>query len=167
VPEPSNHRFHDHFNQNVAVLDRKSEYIQGGKSDDTVHTLSYMRQHTVVLLSAVLAATSKLFRKDLCPGLLAHANTILDRALLRGVTHISLMQSLMILTYTKAPADTSAWRRIGMAIRMGYQMHLHVPRNTPLPDDENAARVILVSRFWKRRLTGRMRSGLGIVSARV
>jgi len=110
-----------------------------------VHTLAYMRQHTVVLLSAVLAAASKLYRKDLWPQLLAHANTVLDRALLRGITHISLMQSLMILTYTKAPADTSAWRRIGMAIRMGYQMRLHVPRNSPLPEDVAAARVLLVS----------------------
>jgi hypothetical protein len=108
-----------------------------------------MRHHTIVLFSAVLAAASKLYRKDLWPQLLAHANLSLDRALLRGATHISLMQSLMILTYTKAPADTSAWRRIGMAIRMGYQMRLHVPRTSPLPEDWAATRTLLVS--WSAR----------------
>ena len=109
-----------------------------------MHTLEYLRQTSTILLSAVLAASSKTYRRDLCSQLLTHANVLLDRALLRGVTHISLMQSLMILVYTKAPADTSAWRRIGMAIRMGYQMYCHIPRDTPLPADEYEARIILV-----------------------
>jgi hypothetical protein len=70
----------------------------------------------------------------------------------------------MILTYTKAPADTSAWRRIGMAIRMGYQMYCHIPRDTPLPSDEYEARVILVGKADWKKADFRMLNGPGSVS---
>lgn len=39
--------------------------------------------------------------------------------------------------------DSSAWMRVGYAIRLGYQLRLHRRRHTPLPPDELEARVIL------------------------
>lgn len=39
--------------------------------------------------------------------------------------------------------DSSAWMRVGYAIRLGYQLRLHRRRQTPLPPDELEARVIL------------------------
>ena len=109
-----------------------------------VHTLQYLRSSSTVLFSAILASASRFFRKDLNSLLLSHAQTLLDRALTSGAADIGIIQSLMISTYWKAPADTSAWRKIGMAIRMGYQFYWHVKRSEPLPENEQAARQILV-----------------------
>jgi len=113
-----------------------------------VHTLQYLRSTSTILFTTVLASVSRFFRKDLHPLLLSHAQTILDRALTSGAADIGIVQSLMISTYWKAPADTSAWRKIGMAIRMGYQFYWHVVRRSALPEDERAARQILVRLFF-------------------
>ncbi|ORY22182.1 hypothetical protein BCR39DRAFT_552063, partial [Naematelia encephala] len=86
----------------------------------SVHTLSYLRQTSPILFSTVLACASRFFRKDLHSLLLSHASTILDRASNSGVADIGIVQSLMLSTYWKAPEDTSAWRKIGMAVRLGY-----------------------------------------------
>ncbi|WWD22922.1 hypothetical protein CI109_107417 [Kwoniella shandongensis] len=81
--------------------------------------------------------------------LLSHAQTLLDRAITYGVADVGIVQAIMILMYWKAPADTSAWRKIGIAIRIGYQLYWHVPRTQPLPEDEMAARQILnLERTW-------------------
>ena len=110
--------------------------------------MRYLRRSSTVLFASVLAASSRFFRKDLHRRLLSHAQTVLDRAVTAGASDIGMVQSLMILTYWKNPADTSAWRKIGMAIRIGYQSLWHIPRRDPLPDDEMAARHILVSYPW-------------------
>lgn len=68
---------------------------------------------------------------------------MLDRAILSGTSHIGIAQGLM-MTYWKSPADTSAWKKIGMAIRMGYQLRWHLPRLDALPDNDMAAREVLV-----------------------
>lgn len=45
--------------------------------------------------------------------------------------------------------DQSAWVRIGIAIRMGLQLHLHAQRTTPLPENEHEARLIMnIERTW-------------------
>jgi hypothetical protein len=110
-----------------------------------VHTTDYLRRTSTPLFATVLATASKFFRKDLYPMLLSHATTIVDRAVIAGAEDTGLVQSLMLLVYWKAPSDTSAWRRIGWAIRMGYQFRWYLPRNRPLPSDEYAARQLLVS----------------------
>ena len=115
--------------------------------------MRYLRRSSTVLFASVLAASSRFFRKDLHRRLLSHAQTILDRAVTAGASDIGMVQSLMILTYWKNPSDTSAWRKIGMAIRIGYQSLWHIPRRDPLPEDELAARHILVGRLcltWSR-----------------
>lgn len=118
----------------VAALDPKRKLSAFGSAlcrhltIPLVHTLQYLRTTSTVLFSTVLASASRFVRKDLHPLLLSYAQTILDRALTSGAADIGLIQSLMISTYWKDPADTSAWRKIGMAIRMGYQFHWHVTR---------------------------------------
>ncbi|KAK8844525.1 hypothetical protein IAR55_006371 [Kwoniella newhampshirensis] len=129
--------FHDRLNHLVAVLDRK------------LHTLQHLRSTSTVLFSTVLAVSSRFGRSDLHGILLSHAQTLLDRAITSGIADVGIVQAIMILMYWKAPADTSAWRKIGIAIRIGYQLYWHVPRTQPLPDDEMAARKILdVERTW-------------------
>ncbi|WWC73872.1 uncharacterized protein I206_107844 [Kwoniella pini CBS 10737] len=81
--------------------------------------------------------------------LLSHAQTLLTRSINNGVTDVAVVQSIMILMYWKLPADTSSWRKIGIAIRMGYQLYWHVPRTQSLPKDDTAARKILnAERTW-------------------
>lgn len=131
------------------INERDSEAAETTSLTNPVHSLRHLRRSSTVLFSSVLAAAARFFRKDLHRRLLAHAQTILDRALTAGASDIGIVQSLMILTYWKSPADTSAWRKIGMAIRIGYQSFWHVPRAEPLPDDELAARHILnAERTW-------------------
>ncbi|RSH94939.1 hypothetical protein EHS25_000023 [Saitozyma podzolica] len=129
--------FHRDLNPMVAVL------------DSALHTTDYLRRTSTPLFATVLATASKFFRKDLYPMLLSHATTIVDRAVIAGAEDTGLVQSLMLLVYWKAPSDTSAWRRIGWAIRMGYQFRWYLPRNRPLPSDEYATRQLLdAERTW-------------------
>lgn len=111
-----------------------------------MHTLQYLRSTSTVLFCAVLAAASKMSRADLHAQLLSHAQTLLDRAITAGAANVGVVQAIMILVYWKKPADTSAWRKIGTALRIGYQLYWHIPRKQPLPEDEMAARRILVRR---------------------
>ncbi|WWD04399.1 hypothetical protein V865_002468 [Kwoniella europaea PYCC6329] len=129
--------FHDRLNHLVAVLDAK------------LHTLSYLRSTSTILFSAVVAAASKFARPDLHATLSSHTQTLLSRAINNGTADVGVAQTIMILMYWKLPADTSSWRKIGIAIRMGYQLYWHVPRTQPLPEDEMMARKILNSeRTW-------------------
>ncbi|RSH84056.1 hypothetical protein EHS25_005301 [Saitozyma podzolica] len=125
------HLFHQKLNPLVAVLDPR------------LHTMSYLRSTSSILFSTVLASSARFFRPDLHPHLVSHASTILDRALHAGQADTGIVQSLMLLTYWKEPADSSGWMKIGMAIRLGYSLFWHVPRTEPLPEDETQAREVL------------------------
>ncbi|PRQ76468.1 hypothetical protein AAT19DRAFT_13490 [Rhodotorula toruloides] len=103
-----------------------------------------LRRTSPILLSAVLAVSAKFFRKDLYPQLLQHAQQLVMRAMGGdGSDGIGLVQALLILCYWKEPMDSSAWLKIGYAIRLGFQLGLHVKRTTPLPADDLAARILL------------------------
>ncbi|BEI99236.1 hypothetical protein CcaverHIS631_0402790 [Cutaneotrichosporon cavernicola] len=129
--------FMERLNPLVAVLDAN------------LHTLEYLRRTSSVLFSTVLASSSRFFRQDLHPALISHARTVLDRALLSGVSETGVVQSLMIMTYWKDPEDTSGWMKVGMAIRLGYSRFWHIPRLDPLPEDEREARKLLnAERTW-------------------
>jgi len=56
-----------------------------------------------------------------------------------------MVQSLLIAVFWKEVTDVSAWRKVGMAIRMALQLRWHVKRTSELPQDEMAARVVVVS----------------------
>lgn len=116
---------------------------------DTVHTMAYLRRTSSVLFATVLACSSRFFRRDLHSLLGPHAQTALDRAVIQGRSDVGIIQSLMLSTYWKAPADTSAWLKVGMAIRIAYSQFWHIPRTEPLPTDEETARIVLnPERTW-------------------
>ncbi|KAL1408671.1 hypothetical protein Q8F55_005484 [Vanrija albida] len=118
------------------------------KQSDPVHTLDYIRGSTI-LFTAVIAVGSRFIRKELHQPLLTHAQMILNRATATGDVNIGIIQALLILMYWKAPSDRSAWVKIGIAIRLGYQMGMHIPRTEPLPEDERLARIIRnAERTW-------------------
>lgn len=115
--------------------------------DPALHTLEYLRTSSSALTSAMLAMSAKFFRSDLHLPLLRHYHSISSRALQSDQCSTALVQSLMVDVYWKEVKDVSAWRKIGAAIRMGYQMRWHNIRSSPLPTLEHEARVILVSRI--------------------
>ena len=124
--------FHKHLNPMIALLDLH------------LHTLPYLRHTSPALLTAVLAAASRFFRKDLAQTLLDHSQTIINRELGLGTCDIGLIQALMTLVYWKAPGDRSAWLKIGIAIRLAYQLQCNSAVCKPLPTANTAARQVLV-----------------------
>ena len=124
-------------------------YVVLSLADSSVSTLAYMRQTSTLLLTAVLAASAKFFHRSLRQNLLMHAQTILGRALIVGECNIAVMQALIILSAWKEATDRSSWVKLGTAIRLGYQLGLHVHRREPLPSDDMEARLVADSeRTW-------------------
>lgn len=118
-------------------------------TDRTVHSFPYLRSTSTVLFTSVLASSSKFFRRDLHPQLISHAQTLLNRTIASTRVDLGTIQSLQLLTYFKSPQDTSAWMKIGMGIRLGYQFYMHIPRKRPLPRDPHAARrIVNAERTW-------------------
>lgn len=105
-----------------------------------LHTLLYLRTMSRILLSSILAIAAKFFRRPLYRPLLSHSNAIIDRAVGLGQCDIWLIQSLILLVCWKDPRDASSWVKLGIGIRLGYQLGLHLPRSRPLPAEELEAR---------------------------
>lgn len=74
------------------------------------------------------------------------SRAMLSRAIDTGRCETGIIQAILVMVYWKEPTDKSAWIKIGVAIRMAYQRGWHVQRREELPDDELAARQILVRR---------------------
>lgn len=110
--------------------------------DPILYGLPYLRAASPILLSSLLAIAAKFFRRPLYRALLAHANAVIDRAVGLGQCDIGLIQSLILLVCWKDPTDASSWVKLGIGIRLGYQLGLHLSRNRPLPPSELDARKI-------------------------
>jgi hypothetical protein len=93
--------------------------------DPYLHTLTYVRQKSSFLLSAVLTAASKSFEPALYPSIHAHAEKLFMEAFQRGDKSAETVQAIMVLTYWKEPSDTRAWMSVGLAIRMSMDLGWH------------------------------------------
>lgn len=114
-----------------------------------VHTRELIQRESGILFISILAVSAKFSRPTLYPLLLAHAQAVLSRAIIAGDCHLSIVQALLVIIHWKAPTDKSAWVKLGIAIRLSYQLDLHVMRKGPLPSDEMAARrVRAAERTW-------------------
>ncbi|KAI5480101.1 hypothetical protein MNV49_001761 [Pseudohyphozyma bogoriensis] len=91
---------------------------------------------------AIVAVSAKFFRHDLHAPLLAYAQQLVNRGMADAVSTIGMLQALLTLVYWKMPDDTSAWLRVGWAIRLGYQLKMNEVRTTPLPPNEREARIV-------------------------
>ncbi|GAA6060701.1 hypothetical protein JCM10212_003322, partial [Sporobolomyces blumeae] len=123
--------FHSTLNSFLTLFDRH------------LHTVSHVRSTSTVLFTSLLAVSAKFFRPDLYPALLARAKQLTGTAMAEGTATVPFIQSLCVLVFWKEPLDSSAWLRVGYAIRIAYQLHLHAERKTPFPDDEAEARQIM------------------------
>ncbi|GAA6019115.1 hypothetical protein JCM10207_006547 [Rhodosporidiobolus poonsookiae] len=129
--------YHTKMNAFIILLDR---YL---------HTAEHVRKTSTVLFTTLLAVSAKFIRPDLYSSLWATSKQLVGRAIIDGKVSLGLIQSILLQVYWKPPEDCSAWLRVGEAIRMGYQLHLHSHRSTPLPDDDFEARLIMdKERTW-------------------
>ncbi|BEJ08311.1 hypothetical protein CcaverHIS641_0503960 [Cutaneotrichosporon cavernicola] len=111
--------------------------------DPAIHTAAYTRQASLELFTAVLTVASKFFRPELYETVLAFSNRLVSTAIAECVATIELAQAICILHYWKKPTDGRGWLRLGHAIRLGYQLDLHLPPRRPLPADEREARLAI------------------------
>lgn len=99
------------------------------------------------LFTAVLMASSRIYRPDLHAVLRTHGETIISRAVIGGRGDTSLIQALMIAVSSHSATDTTTWQKVGWAIRLGYQFRWHTARRRPLPITDHEKRLQLVSRY--------------------
>lgn len=111
--------------------------------DPTIHTAAYTRRRSLQLFVAVLTVACKFFRPEMYETMLSLANNLVNQAIAECVAAIELVQAICILHYWKKPTDGRGWLRLGHAIRLGYQLDLHLPRKRRLPSDEREARLAI------------------------
>lgn len=91
----------------------------------------------------------KYFLRRQYRALLAHTRSVVNRAVGEGVCDIGLIQALILMITWKDPNDGSSWVKLGIAIRLGYQLGMHIQRKGGLPPDEHKARrVVDIERTW-------------------
>lgn len=105
--------------------------------DPSLHTLSYVRDRSSFLLSAVLAVSAKLLHPSLYCGLLAHADRLFMEQFRRGSKSAETIQAILILTYWKKPDDSRAWLSVGHAIRMAIELGWHQLGTDAMSPPEN------------------------------
>ncbi|CAE6444602.1 unnamed protein product [Rhizoctonia solani] len=120
--------FHTVLNPVIALL------------DPTLHTPIYVRRRSRVLYTAILAAACRFFKPTHFKPVHDLAQLLLGRALSDGISSVEYIQALSIMTYWKEAEDTSTWRKLGLAIRMAFELNLHIAKVEPLPCDELQAR---------------------------
>ncbi|POY75459.1 hypothetical protein BMF94_1361 [Rhodotorula taiwanensis] len=111
--------------------------------DKHLHTVEFVRMTSTVLFTTLLAVSAKFARPDLYQILRSHAMQLIGRGIMEGRATLGLIQSILCQIYWKEPSDSFAWLRVGIAVRMAYQMYLHGQRKGPLPTDEREARMVL------------------------
>jgi hypothetical protein len=87
--------------------------------DPVLHTVEYVRKYSTVLFTSLLAVSAKFLRRDLYQPLLQSAKQLVGRGIIDGKVSVGLIQSILLQVYYKEPEDTSAWLRVGLAIRIG------------------------------------------------
>ena len=131
-----------------------------------VHTFDHLNNREPLLLTAIISAASKFFRPQYHRNLLEYTHVLLNRVMNAGECSIEAIQALLILVCFKEPTDKSAWIKIGMAVRLGYQHGWYRTRRSGLPEDELEMRWLLVSHCYlgcSCLAEPRIRSELGIV----
>ncbi|KAF8742075.1 hypothetical protein RHS02_03324, partial [Rhizoctonia solani] len=137
--------FHSTLNPVIALL------------DPTLHTPIYVRRRSRLLYTAILAAACRFFKPSHFKPVHDLAQLLLGRALSDGISSVEYIQALLIMTYWKEAEDKSTFRKLGLAIRMAFELNLHHARAEPLPVDELQARERLnEERTWFRECASDM-----------
>ncbi|CAE6497110.1 unnamed protein product [Rhizoctonia solani] len=133
------HLYHEYLNPLIALL------------DPALHTPNYVRTRSSILFTAILTVASRFARPEAWVNCNSLAQTLLGRALADGICSIEYVQALSLLTFWKDARDSSSWRKVGLAIRMAYELNLQESRPEPLSTVELLAREQLnKERTWLR-----------------
>jgi hypothetical protein len=116
---------------------------------DPAYTTYERSRNRPALQTAILWAASRFFRPDLESALHRHAEFLINRATNSGLVDLQTLEAIHVLVIWKEPNDRSAYMKIGIAVRMAYQLGLDTARTTALPQDEEEARSIVdAERTW-------------------
>ncbi|QRW09698.1 Fungal Zn(2)-Cys(6) binuclear cluster domain [Ceratobasidium sp. AG-Ba] len=112
-----------------------------GLLDPRLHTSTYVRQRSTVLFTTILAVSSKFFLPHAHGRCHALSQSLIGRALAADMCNIEYIQALSLSTFYKDADDSSSWRKVGLAIRMAYELNLHeFRRGGTLSSEEIEAR---------------------------
>lgn len=111
-----------------------------GLLDPRLHTASYVRQRSTVLFTTIISVSSKFFLPHVHDRCHALSQSLIGRGLASDMCNIEYVQALSLSTFYKDADDASSWRKVGLAIRMAYEINLHEFRTEPLPTEEIPAR---------------------------
>jgi hypothetical protein len=103
-----------------------------------------VRNRSTLLFTSILAASAKIVWPEVYRPLIDVANDLLYEAMRDGMRTVELIQAISILAFYKEAEDATSFRKVGYAIRLAFELDLHVPKQRPLPNDETEAREILV-----------------------
>ncbi|KAL5639031.1 hypothetical protein ACGC1H_003416 [Rhizoctonia solani] len=123
-----------------------------GLLDPRLHTAPYVRRRSTVLYTTIISVSSKFFLPRVHQRCHALSQSLIGRALASDMCNIEYIQALSLSTFYKDADDASSWRKVGLAIRMAYELNLHEFRTQPLPTEELEARKQLNrERTWIRK----------------
>ncbi|CAE6539966.1 unnamed protein product [Rhizoctonia solani] len=111
-----------------------------GLLDPRLHTAPYVRRRSTVLYTTIISVSSKFFLPRVHQRCHALSQSLIGRALASDMCNIEYIQALSLSTFYKDADDASSWRKVGLAIRMAYELDLHEFRTQPLPKEEFEAR---------------------------
>ncbi|CAE6509619.1 unnamed protein product [Rhizoctonia solani] len=111
-----------------------------GLLDPRLHTAPYVRRRSTVLYTTIISVSSKFFLPRVHQQCHALSQSLIGRALASDMCNIEYIQALSLSTFYKDADDASSWRKVGLAIRMAYELNLHEFRTQPLPTEELEAR---------------------------
>ncbi|KAG8724371.1 hypothetical protein FRC09_019479 [Ceratobasidium sp. 395] len=123
------HSYFAHLNSIIGLLDPR------------LHTSSYVRQRSTVLFTTIIAVSSKFFLPHVHEKCHTLSQSLIGRALAADMCNIEYIQALSLSTFYKDADDSSSWRKVGLAIRMAYELNLHeFRRGMKLSTEELEAR---------------------------
>ena len=128
--------YFDHLNYAVPLL------------DPVLCTPDSCRERSPLLFTAVITVTAKSARPRVYRSCLLLANRLVGKAVESNNSNLETVQALYLLAHFKEPHDTSAWKRVGYAIRMALELRLNVMASRPLRDDQSGREAIARERTW-------------------
>lgn len=118
--------------------------------DPYLHTLHYTMTNYPLVFSSIIAVAAKFSRPDLFPACSEICNRLMALAAAEDLCNLDHVQALSILSFWKESGDTTSWRKIGRAIRMAFELDLHIShlKNTNEPDEIVNREIMNRQRTW-------------------
>lgn len=119
-------------------LDRVS--LTSGLFDPQYHTYARV-SGSMPLFTACIYAASRYFRPALSDQLFVLASNNIAKKVQNGDVDVPLIQALLVLVTWKAPSDRTSYIKLGLAVRLMYQLRLEFPTEVvPLTSSDDESR---------------------------